>query len=261
MLKTRIITAIIGIPLLLGALYLGGLYWIALITLLVSVGLWEYLTMVRHAGAHPLVMPTYFLAYMLLFRLQLGQELAGLLFGGWLLMTVVMLIRYPESKLYDLALSFFGAFYCGLLFSYALAFSNHERAVLFLVVVLFLTWASDIGGYLFGRLWGKKKLAPKLSPAKTWEGAAGAVLLTIATATLFKYLLPLEAVSLGQAILLGLIASLAAQLGDLFESSIKRYAGLKDSGNIIPGHGGVLDRFDSFMLVLPIVYYFQLLLP
>jgi phosphatidate cytidylyltransferase len=123
-----------------------------------------------------------------------------------------------------------------------------------------MTWASDVGGYLFGKLWGKTKLSPQLSPGKTWEGAIGAVLLTVALAICFNSIVRMENFNFFYTVVFAMLASITAQVGDLLESAIKRYFEVKDSGHIIPGHGGVLDRFDSFMLLLPVVYYFLVLL-
>jgi phosphatidate cytidylyltransferase len=260
MLKTRIISAVLGIPVLLGAAYLGGLYWSLVIAMLASLALGEYLAMMRHKGGKPIILGAYAFAGMALFRLELGQYAAGWLGAALVLMILTMLIRYPSSNHDDLALSFFGAFYCGFFFSYALALSDLGRAFPALLMVFVLTWASDVGGYLFGRLWGRHKLAPQLSPAKTWEGAWGGVVLTILTALAFKYLTQMAELGWIDIVGLGILASMAAQTGDLLESSIKRHFGVKDSGHIIPGHGGVLDRFDSFMLVLPVVYYYLIIL-
>jgi len=256
MFKTRIITALVGVPILLGGVYLGGNYWRGLVLLLAGIALLEYTAMMHHQGFKPIVIPAAGIALILLFRLQLDQYLASLFFAGWLLMILVMVINYPRFNFIDLALSFFGAFYCGYLFSYALAIPELQGAFLNLLLCLVLTWASDIGGYWFGTLWGKHKLAAQLSPGKTREGAVGAVLLTIIAAISFKYIFNIEYLSLSYTILLGVCASGAAQLGDLLESALKRYFGVKDAGSILPGHGGVLDRFDSLMLVLPAVYYF-----
>lgn len=256
MLKTRIITALIGVPFLLGLLYLGGNYWRGLIILMAGMSLLEYTYMMRRQGFKPIVMPACMLTLVLLFRVQLDQYLAGLFLAVWSLMIVFMVIKYPRFNFSDMAMSFFGAFYCGYLLSYALAVPKLDGTFLYVLLCLLLTWASDVGGYMFGRLWGKHKLAPQLSPGKTREGAIGAVILTIIVAVSFKYIFKLEHLNLFYTVLLGICASGAAQLGDLLESALKRYFGVKDSGNLIPGHGGVLDRFDSLMLVLPAVYYF-----
>lgn len=238
---------------------MGGIYWRALIMLLAGVALWEFLSIMRHKGQRPLTLSAYILAYMLLLGAGWEQDPTSILLAGFLIMVVAMLIEYPGCTPDDLALSFLGAFYCGFTFSFALLLNMGGTAAAYLLMALLLTWGSDIGGYLFGRIWGRNKLAPTLSPAKTWEGAAGSVILSVTVAILYVELFPLLGMNWWQALLVGSTASLAAQIGDLWESSLKRYAGVKDSGSLLPGHGGVLDRFDSFMLVIPVMYYIRLL--
>ncbi|MDD3364232.1 MAG: phosphatidate cytidylyltransferase [Syntrophomonas sp.] len=260
MLRTRIITAVVGIPLLIGVLYLGGVYWQGFMALLAGIALFEYFTMMRNKGFKPLVLPAYFITGILLFRGQLSSYLPGLFFIALFLMVLVLVTTYPRFCFDDIVFSFFGAFYVGYLFSYALAFAESERFFPYILFVFLMTWASDVGGYLFGKLWGKNKLSPKLSPGKTWEGAIGGVLTTVALALMFNGLLIIENVNMFYTVLLGVLASVTAQVGDLLESAMKRYFEVKDSGHIIPGHGGVLDRFDSFMLLLPVAYYFLVVL-
>jgi phosphatidate cytidylyltransferase len=260
MLKTRIITAVTGITILLGVLYLGGIYWKLLIGLLAFMALYEYFAMMRNKGYNPLVLPAYLIAAVLLFRVTLAPFMSELFFVSLFIMILVLIVKYPRFSFNELVLSFFGAFYCGYLFSFAIALGELSRAFHYVLLVFILTWASDVGGYMFGRLWGKHKLTPLLSPGKTWEGAIGAIVLTISLALLYKQLVFIGNLGVAYMVFLGLLASVVAQIGDLLESAMKRYFGVKDSGNIIPGHGGVLDRFDSFMLLLPLVSYFLVVL-
>ena len=123
--------------------------------------------------------------------------------------------------------------------------------------LLFLIWASDIGAYAVGRAIGKHKLAPKISPGKTWEGWAGGFVLTLVVGWAIGYMLP-ELPLLHRLVAAGVVA-VFAPLGDLAESMLKRSVGVKDSGSIMPGHGGLLDRFDAFLLVLPVLALLQLL--
>ena len=123
--------------------------------------------------------------------------------------------------------------------------------------LLFLIWASDIGAYAVGRAIGKHKLAPKISPGKTWEGWAGGFVLTLVVGWAIGYMLP-DMPLLHRLVAAGVVA-VFAPLGDLAESMLKRSVGVKDSGSIMPGHGGLLDRFDAFLLVLPVLALLQLL--
>ena len=123
--------------------------------------------------------------------------------------------------------------------------------------LLFLIWASDIGAYAAGKTFGKHKLAPKISPGKTWEGWAGGFVLTLVVGWALGYLLP--DLPLTYRLVAAGVVAVFAPLGDLAESMLKRSVGVKDSGSIMPGHGGLLDRFDAFLLVLPVLALLQLL--
>ena len=123
--------------------------------------------------------------------------------------------------------------------------------------LLFLVWASDIGAYAAGKTFGRRKLAPNISPAKTWEGWAGGFLLTLWVGWLLQFLLP--DVPLPHLLTAAAVVAVFGPLGDLAESMLKRSVGVKDSGTFLPGHGGLLDRFDAFLLVLPVLALLQLL--
>jgi phosphatidate cytidylyltransferase len=125
---------------------------------------------------------------------------------------------------------------------------------------LCLVWATDIGAYMIGRQFGRRKLLPKVSPNKTVEGFVGGILSAVVVTIIFlivdKSLL--AGYSFGMMLLLVVIFSIFSQFGDLVESAIKRHFGVKDSGKIIPGHGGILDRFDGMIFVFPIMHFFGL---
>jgi len=131
-------------------------------------------------------------------------------------------------------------------------------------LAMLTTFANDTGAYFIGRARGKHKLAPTISPAKTWEGAIGGLISAISAAIVIAIVLRLISIRLGtpfvfeycQIILLGFLVGLFAQLGDLVESLLKRNMGVKEAGNLLPGHGGILDRFDSLIFVGTIVYYY-----
>lgn len=167
--------------------------------------------------------------------------------------------RSPYLAWADLGLTLGGAIYTGGLLGYApllAAQVNRDGANVafnWLLMVLLGTAACDTGAYFVGSLFGRHKLIPHISPGKTWEGLAGGVLGAVIAAVALSGLLGL---SVPQGILLGLVVCAAAVSGDLCESLLKRAAGVKDSGHIIPGHGGVLDSIDSILFVLPAVYWF-----
>ncbi|SHG57179.1 phosphatidate cytidylyltransferase [Thermosyntropha lipolytica DSM 11003] len=258
MLKERVISAVIGIPLIIGVLYLGGIWWEIFFLFIGIIGLFEIYRMMKEKGLKPLWIPGYLL--MLICFWQSKMDYGDMIFSLTLVLIITIIlsvIAFPRIKFDDAALSFWGAIYIGILLGYALKIGHHfEHSFIIMLLTFVLTWCTDIGGYIFGKRWGKHKMTPVLSPKKTWEGAAGGVFLCVLAAWVFSKLTPYYSWHYGYVLVLGFLASIMAQLGDLFASSIKRYFGVKDAGHIIPGHGGVLDRFDSFMLVLPVVYYF-----
>lgn len=152
----------------------------------------------------------------------------------------------PRAALLVMGVAYaFGCWKCGL--------QVRARNPHWLMYALLVCWAGDIGGYYIGRSFGKRRLAERISPNKTWEGTAGSLVCSaaIAGAYLARFV---PGVSVLEAVLLTLAANAAGQLGDLGESVIKRGAGVKDSGALLPGHGGMLDRVDSVLFVLPVVY-------
>ncbi|MEN6328290.1 MAG: phosphatidate cytidylyltransferase [Syntrophomonas sp.] len=255
MLRTRVITTVIGLPVLLGVLFKGGIFWDTFFVLLGMIGLWEFYSMMRQKGFIPIVLTGYLLLYLLAFYDRLGGLGMVFLFLIFAIVVVGSVIKYPKINITDIALSLTGAFYLGGLLYYPIKIATLREPFLVILLVFLLTWTSDTGGYIGGRLLGKHKLAPRLSPGKTWEGAVGAIIFPIIAAGCFS-VMAMKNVSPAYVLILGLLVGVTAQFGDLFMSSIKRYFEVKDSGWIIPGHGGVLDRFDSFLMVAPVVYYY-----
>lgn len=147
--------------------------------------------------------------------------------------------------------------YIGIGFHFFIA--ARDVSLVALLYALFIVWTTDSGAYMIGRKLGKHKLAPHISPNKTWEGSIGGSLVATIVGSVFWYFFPTGHFSLGVMILLTLIFSIVGQFGDLVESALKRYYGVKDSGKILPGHGGILDRFDSLLLVLPVIHLFGLI--
>ena len=123
-----------------------------------------------------------------------------------------------------------------------------------------IVWITDSGAYLIGRKLGKHKLAPHVSPNKTWEGSIGGSLVSVIVVGLYLAFSPVKfAYGLPIMLLLTVVLSVGGQIGDLIESAFKRHYGVKDSGRILPGHGGILDRFDSLLFVLPLMHLFGLI--
>jgi len=177
-----------------------------------------------------------------------------------ILIAVVTLFRSTNELYYDSGKLIFTVIYTALPFGFALGlprYSAYENTFSLEVFFLFiLIWSSDTFAYLTGKFFGKHKMAPKVSPKKTWEGFAGGVILTIILAFFIeKYNPGLR----GNWMVVGFLVSVFAPFGDLVESQLKRSFGVKDSGNIIPGHGGILDRLDSFIICAPVVYLYFIL--
>lgn len=168
-----------------------------------------------------------------------------------------MVLLYPRFSPQDIAVTFTSTFYVSL-FIYLYLIGTLDQGRAWLILLLVCTWSGDTMAFFVGRQWGRRPVAPKLSPGKTVEGALGGIAGSMAaafTATFFYTFIPL-----GWALALGAFIGLATLVGDLVESALKRQAGVKDSGHLIPGHGGVLDRFDSILFTAPLVYHFVVLI-
>ena len=185
------------------------------------------------------------------------------MFAFYLIALEVM--RPNQNSMYSVIFTLFGYLYIPWLFGYVITLRYTPDGVLglwYLMLPMLAIIASDVGAYVVGKLFGRRKLAPQLSPNKTLEGAFGglglAILIVTATAYGLEHWRSIQ-VDLYDAILFSVLVASAAQLGDLFESLIKRWAGVKDAGGLLPGHGGVLDRIDSMLFAVPVTYYFVML--
>src|SRR5690606_2047164 len=177
-----------------------------------------------------------------------------------IVIAVVTLFKFTKELYFDNGKLIFTVIYTALPFGFALGlpkFSSVNDTFTLEVFFLFvLIWSSDSFAYFAGRLFGKHKMAPKISPKKTWEGYAGGVILTLILSFFVeKYNVDLR----GNWMAVGFLVAVFAPIGDLVESQLKRSFGAKDSGNIIPGHGGILDRLDSFIITVPVVYLYLIL--
>lgn len=257
MLKTRIISSVVGI-LALGAVIAAGGYWLRILFIVLGfIGLFEFFRMMRSRQMKGMLVPAFMLYFCLVCRTFLERYFMLAVFLVILLFAAQLFIRFSEERLPELAFSLVAPLYlgCGLYFAVEISgWGNYLPAI---VLAFLLTWSSDIGGYAVGMRWGRHKMAPSLSPGKTWEGASGCVAFSALASLAFACYT--GASYWGMWLALGVAASIAAQMGDLLESAFKRYFGVKDSGELIPGHGGVLDRFDSFLFVLPLVYYVNMI--
>lgn len=239
-----------------------------LISFLLLVGTWECIKIMKFSNSYekwivlPLVLFVFyvfskrFFQHGFYFDFRISEILALLL----VLIAVITLFKFTSELYIDSGKLIFTVIYVALPFSFALGlprFSSIENTFSLEVIFLFiLIWSSDTFAYLVGKFFGKHKMAPKISPKKTWEGYAGGVVLTL----VFSYFIEQYQPQLrGNWMVVGFLIAAFAPLGDLVESQLKRTFGVKDSGNIIPGHGGVLDRLDSFLICVPVVYLYFIL--
>ena len=254
--RERVLSAMVLIPLVLGSVYLGG--WVmAGVVALASAGVaWEYARLVRRLDAHPA--PALLIALVLLCVADAVWPALGIiqwlpLLLGLSLVTTVFQGNAPGS-LAGWAHLVAGTLYVGIPISYFIRLRAVDGGLNWLALALLGTWICDTGAYLLGRAIGRHAFFPKISPKKTWEGAFGGLISGVAAVMLLGWWL--VDLPWGWGVLLGVLLVLAATFGDLAESVIKRQAGVKDSGHLIPGHGGLLDRVDSLLFVVPVVYYF-----
>lgn len=266
MLKQRVITAVVLLAIVLGAAATGRLALDAVLAILLGAAAFEWLRLAQHPVLLCTVAAFAFAAVLL--ALQALGEFAPAAFAGalaavaclaWLLIAVIIVrgaqrgARVPHALSTVLALVLLSAAWVGLMRLLDGGFVN-------LLSVLAIVWVADIAAYFAGRRWGKRKLALAISPGKTWAGVGGAVVATLVVAfalarlapelPLFSTLLQQKLAPVAALALLALLVALSI-VGDLFESLLKRQAGMKDSGILLPGHGGVFDRTDAAIAVLP----------
>jgi phosphatidate cytidylyltransferase len=278
-LARRIIFAVIAAPASIAAVYFGDWALAIVLSVLAALGAGELMRMARETGALPFEPAGIVLAALVPIALhaqRLGVytlSLTAVVAGSLVLFASSIWLRGPAGKpLSSVSITAFGVLYASLIaYVYPLRYHPYAigagagTALVFLPILL--TWATDVGAYGFGRAFGKTKLMPAVSPGKTVAGAVGGLGLAIVICLLYVRFILMPYAQLGLtiqgAVLFAIVISVAAQTGDLAESLLKREAGVKDSSRIIPGHGGILDRFDSLLFVLPIAYLVlgRLLLP
>ncbi len=256
--KQRIVTGIIGGFAFLYLVYAGEEWYSLLLLVLGLIGLFEFL---RMAGVRPFGFAG-LLGYLLLasimwpdltFSSWLHLRVPDLVLPVTLLLLIYSVIRKNQFHIEHAALTLVGALYIGYGFSYMAATRNLPDVGLYLTTLVILgIWSSDSGAYFVGKAMGRRKLWPAISPNKTVEGSIGglviAVLVVLGLNVSFAFL------PWTQAVAIAVVAAVAGQMGDLVESAYKRHFGVKDSGQIFPGHGGVLDRVDSWILAFPVLH-------
>jgi len=256
-LLSRILVAAILLPLVIGLVYLGGWWLFGLALVGGLLALHELYVMVR--DLRPLVLGG-FLGFALT---MLGLQLGGLewMLGGLLSTFVFAFVVYGLGGVRQAATTSFGVTLLGVAWVGAgigcllLIRDIPEFGFWAVMAVLFTVFAADTGAFFVGRTFGRHSLAPAISPKKSWEGLVGGVLAAVGMAFVILYKDRADFLSIPQSLLLGLVIALAAVLGDLFESAVKRDLEVKDSGRVLGGHGGMLDRLDSLLWAGPAAYF------
>lgn len=263
MLRTRLITAAILIPIAVYLIYRGGLFYLLLVALLLTLAEIEFFQLMKQAGYQPVLVFGVGLLWVFLLDAQfvdlglLRPGLAAILFASltW------QLGHRESSPVADWSLSVVGGLYLGVCGAALISLRNLPDGLWWALTVIATIMIADTGAYLVGRTWGRHKMAPSLSPGKTWEGYFSGVV-TGAVSSVLLVMLWLQwagndtSLTMTHGLILGLILAIVAPLGDLAISMVKRSVGVKDSGRIIPGHGGALDRVDSVLWAGVLGYYY-----
>lgn len=256
MLIRRVASALVLIPLVLLLVYLGGWAFAGALALVGLLAGYEYLALLRRLRLRPCI-PLALLYLLAILADGQWPDLGILRWATWLavagLLAEQVFRRNRRGSLASWATAFAGAAYVGLGLSYFIRLRSLDQGMVWVALVLVGTWVSDSGAYFVGVAWGKRPLAPEISPKKTWEGVWGGLVSGVLMVWAMGWLL--LGLAHWQGVVLGVVLVVAATMGDLAESVIKRQAGVKDSGTLIPGHGGMLDRVDSLLFVAPAVYY------
>ncbi|MEW6776643.1 MAG: phosphatidate cytidylyltransferase [Bdellovibrionota bacterium] len=288
-LKKRLATAAVAIPIIIACIWAGGVWWMVFVVTVIALGTWEFAGFMEAKGLH--------------FSKSVGLTASvglGLLAQGsneyfvTILLTVTILLALIRqlgrgdisSAISGTSATLFGVIYVGWLGSHLILIRNlgieigdkylrrgglpvpqgfDDVGFFFVLLAVACTFLSDTGGYFFGRAWGKHKLAPSISPKKSWEGLLGSLLFAMAGGVLVKFVFLrffyegrsyAQDFGYGHCVIVGLLCSSFGLAGDLAESLLKRDARIKDASGLLPGHGGFLDRLDSLNFAVPLTYYY-----
>ncbi len=250
--KTRVIAGLLLVPLLI-LIIIGGTPLYIGEAIIVAIALNEFYKAFEVKDIKPLYYIGYIFSIYLLIKnyLELSVSYTYALIFVLFLISIIPILTLKRNIM-DIIVTFFGIFYVGVLIDFiVLTMDNFTMGKIYIWLIFLIAFITDICAYFAGYAFGKHKLIPKVSPKKTIEGSIGGVLGSTLVCLIFGYYFNIDLRIIG---LLGFLGSIIAQIGDLFASSIKRYVGIKDYGKLIPGHGGILDRFDSVILVAPFVY-------
>jgi phosphatidate cytidylyltransferase len=257
-LKKRIVTGVIGGALFLSLVIQGGIGYMLLLFFVAAFGFYEWARMngIQIWQLHGMI-GLLFTLYYFLPDAWVVLKVSDAVLLEVMLLLIVSVITKNKVTIQQTAYLFLGSVYIGMALHYMAATRLLSDGLTLTLAILFATWATDTAAYFTGRAIGKHKLWAAISPNKTIEGAIGGIIAAVIVLVGFSFFS--ESLSLGFAIVLAGVVSVSGQLGDLLESAVKRVLGVKDSGQLLPGHGGVLDRFDSLLFVFPTLHLLSLL--
>lgn len=256
----RILTAIVALIIFIPFTIYGKLPFVFFVMLLATIGIIELLRMAKmFQYIFPSVISIMYL-WLVLFQAQ-NDIILNIPYNtiDLTLVLVFMLLTYTVLSKNRFSFNHVGTIFIATIYitiGFYFLIYTRSAGLHYLVFVLMIIWATDTGAYFCGRAFGKRKLWPHISPNKTIEGAIGGLLIAITSSVIFQLIYPFEH-SLFAIVLIALVISIIGQIGDLVASAYKRYFNVKDSGKLLPGHGGILDRLDSLLFVLPILYLIQ----
>ncbi len=261
MLKYRLLTSLIGVPLVIYIVYLGGWAFFFSLLIIVAIATYEFYKIAKNKGIEFSIGLSLFLNIFIVtfvFRgYKINYIIPVLIFYIILSSTYKALIKNEINKILEkVSLEIFSSLYVAFPLSYFLLIRKLHYGSKFVTLLLAMAWLNDSFAYFIGKKWGKIKMNTHISPNKTREGAIGGLLGGVFSALIFGYFFHFD---LKLVFPLSIIVIIFSQIGDLVESAFKREVGVKDAGTIIPGHGGVLDRFDGLIYATPTFYYLIIL--
>jgi phosphatidate cytidylyltransferase len=259
MLSTRILTAVVGIPFILTCVYCGNIPFYALIFAISSLCVQEYLVILKKYNPHTtvsIVMAAAFFVFLRFFRdFPADKVIVSAIVMILVLFGIEIFGKNPTFCIGRISSSFLGAFFIPLALIHMVYIRNLNGGMKLVFFIFIVVWFLDTMAYVFGKAVGKHKLAKNISPKKTLEGSIAGIVFGALAAVACRYIFMSNILTLQNAVMLGLVIAVTGQFSDLTESLIKRDGNVKDSGKIVPGHGGIFDRFDSYLFTAPAVYY------
>lgn len=264
-LKSRVLVAVAGVPIVIVCVLIGKIPFMILFTGILIGALIEFYQLAQKKNCFPDTIFSILIALLLLWDMYLYQALHFVMIISLyvVIISILQLKQTKGSQLMNLSMNLWGVIYLGVLMSFFVAIRElplkfgleYKEGGYWALSILIIFWIGDSVAYFVGSSIGKHKLASRVSPKKTWEGAIGGFISMVIFAVGLKFIFSLNW-TLTDALVVGFICGTIGQLSDLIESLFKRDAGIKDSSNILPGHGGLFDRFDVLFLTPPVIYFY-----